>query len=47
MAETLRVFISSTGFDLEDHRKAVEDAILRLECLPIGQRIRARRSAIQ
>ena len=36
MAETLRVFISSTAIDLEDHRKAVEDAILRLEHLPVA-----------
>ncbi len=36
MAETLRVLISSTAIDLVDHRNAVEDAILRLEHLPIG-----------
>lgn len=36
MAECLRVFISSTAIDLKDHRKAAEDAILRLEHLPIG-----------
>lgn len=36
MAETLRVLISSTAIDLTDYRKAVEDAILRLDHLPIG-----------
>ena len=36
MADILRILISSTAIDLEDHRKAVEDAILRLEHLPIG-----------
>ncbi len=36
MAETLRILISSTAMDLIDHRKAVEDAILRHEHLPIG-----------
>ncbi len=36
MADNLRVLISSTAIDLEDHRKAVLDGILRLEHLPIA-----------
>ena len=35
MPENLRVLISSTAMDLGDHRKAVADAVLRLEHLPI------------
>ena len=36
MTETLRVLISSTAIDLVDHRKAVADAILRLDHHPIA-----------
>ncbi len=36
MAETLRVLISSTATDLEDYRKAVSDAVLRKEFVPIA-----------
>jgi Domain of unknown function (DUF4062) len=32
----LRVMISSTTFDLPEHRKAVEDAILRAGCFPLA-----------
>src|SRR5262249_50742375 len=31
----LTVMVSSTSFDLPDHRKAVLDAILRAQCFPL------------
>ncbi len=36
MADIPRVFISSTAEDLRQHRKAVEEAVLRSGCHPVG-----------
>src|SRR6185369_14379597 len=33
---TYRVFLSSTGIDLEEHRKHVSDAVLRLKQAPVA-----------
>ena len=33
---TYRIFLSSTGVDLEEHRKHVSDAVLRLEHVPVA-----------
>jgi hypothetical protein len=39
-----RIFISSTAFDLREHRDRVRDAVLRLENLPVAMETFSARS---